>query len=195
MTKRIYVLNGHPADTSLNRVLAVSYVEGATDMGLEVRLTHLHDLDFDSDWGRSGYGDPKPLETVLEQVIADIEWAEHFVLITPMWWGGLPAKLKGLFDRILLPGRAFDTRNPGLLFPAPMLKGRTARVILTSDTPNWFLGLVYRNALPRQIRDQILGFVGIKPTKFTHLAGASKATSGVVDRWITRVTKLGAAAA
>lgn len=195
MTKRIFVLNGHPAEASLNRALAESYVGGAQASGLEVRLTHLHDLDFDSDWGRSGYANPKTLEDVLEQVISDIEWAEHFVLITPMWWGGLPAKLKGLFDRILLPGRAFDPRNPGLFFPAPMLTGRTARVILTSDTPKWFLGLAYRNALPRQIKDQILGFVGIKPTKFTHFAAASHAEVAVINRWLAKTERLGAAAA
>ena len=31
-----------------------------------------------------------------------LTWAEHVVLILPMWWGGLPAKTKGLFDRTLL---------------------------------------------------------------------------------------------
>ncbi|MDN3719732.1 NAD(P)H-dependent oxidoreductase [Roseibium salinum] len=34
-------------------------------------------------------------------------WCEHFVVVHPLWWGGLPAKLKGVFDRILLPGMAF----------------------------------------------------------------------------------------
>ncbi len=75
-----------------------------------------------------------------------------------------------------------------------MLTGRTARVILTSDTPGWFMRLIYRQALIRQVRDQILGFVGFKPTRFTYFAGASEPKPGSVDRWISKVARIGAEA-
>ena len=46
----------------------------------------------------------------------------------------MPAKLKGLFDRALLPGRAFDTRDTDWMgMPTPMLSGRTGRVIVTEQ--------------------------------------------------------------
>jgi len=195
-SKRIYVLNGHPAENSLNRTLAESYAQAARDAGHQVRLTHLHSLQFDPDFEFGGYDSHKPLEQGLEQVLADIEWSQHMVLTTPMWWGGLPAKLKGLFDRALLPGRTFDTRNTDWMgMPTPMLSGRTGRVILTSDTPGWFMRWIYRNALLRQLRDQIFGFVGIKPARITYFSGASHPKTGVVDRWISEVRKRGAAAA
>ena len=146
--KRIFILNGHPAETSLNRTLAETYAEAALQAGHEVRLTHLHDLNFDPDFGFGGYDKQKPLEPELEQVLQDIEWSEHFVVTTPMWWGGLPAKLKGLFDRAFLPGRTFNTRKTDWMgMPTPMLSGRTGRVIITSDTPGWFLRWVYHNAM------------------------------------------------
>jgi putative NADPH-quinone reductase len=194
--KRIFILNGHPAESSLNRALAETYAEAARDAGHEVRLTALHDLKFDPDYEFSGYDTHKPLEAGLEQVAQDIEWSEHMVLITPMWWGGLPAKLKGLFDRVLLPGRAFSTRQTDWMgMPVPMLTGRTGRVIITSDTPGWFQRWIYRNAMARQLRDQIFGFVGIKPARFTHFAGASKPKPGVVERWLDEVRNYGAIAA
>lgn len=121
----------------------------------------------------------------------NLEWTDHFVLITPMWWGGLPAKLEGLLDRILLPGKAFDTRNPKWGLPAPMLTGRSARIVITSDTPGWFLWLAYRNALIRQLRGQILNYVGIKPSRFTHFVGASHPKPGIVDAWLKQMRKLG----
>ncbi|MEM9140481.1 MAG: NAD(P)H-dependent oxidoreductase [Pseudomonadota bacterium] len=193
--KRIYILNGHPAEQSLNRALAESYADAARRAGHDVRITHLHDLSFDPDFEFGGYREIKPLEDGLEQVIADIEWSEHVVVTTPMWWGGLPAKLKGLFDRVLLPGRAFNTRETtwaGL--PKPMLEGRTGRVIMTSDTPGWFMRWIYHNAMLRQIRDQILGFVGIE-TRVTYFAGASHPKDGLVGRWVAKVQGLGAMAA
>lgn len=194
--KRIFILNGHPAAASLNRALAETYADAAREAGHEVRVTHLNDLSFDADYGFSGYVNQKPLEPAIEEVLENIEWSEHMVLTTPMWWGGLPGKLKGLFDRILLPGRAFSTRETNWLgFPSPMLGGRTGRVIMTSDTPNWFMRWIYHNAMLRQLRDQILGFVGIKPARMTHFSGASHPKPGLVDTWMAQVRNFGAAAA
>lgn len=192
---RILVLDGHPAARSLCRSLAESYVRGAEDAGHELRHVHLHDLRFDSDFGLAGYSQVKPLEPDLEGLLAHLDWCEHLVLVTPMWWGGLPAKLKGLFDRALLPGRAFDTRHTRMGMPRPMLTGRSARVILTSDTPGWFLRLFYRNALVWQLRGQILGFVGIRPARFSHFSPASHADNALAGRWLGEAFRLGAHAA
>ncbi|PTQ68891.1 NAD(P)H-dependent oxidoreductase [Celeribacter persicus] len=191
--KRIYILNGHPAANSLSRTLAESYARAAEAAGYDLRIHHLSDLHFDMDFERAGYKDIKPLEPDLEEVLAHIDWAEHVVLFTPMWWGSLPAKLKGLIDRAFLPGRAFDTRHPNRFgMPRPMLTGRSGRVVITSDTPTWFLWLAYRNPVAATLKGHILGFVGIKPVKLTQLAGASEATPGKVVRWRKKVEALGA---
>jgi NAD(P)H dehydrogenase (quinone) len=193
---RILVLDGHPASASLCRSLAQSYADAAREAGHELRFTHLHDLAFDSDFGLAGYEVTKPLEPALEQFLEDLTWCSHFVLVTPMWWGGLPARLKGLFDRSLLPGRAFDTRNPGWTgMPRPMMGGRTARVVITADTPSLFLRLLYRNALIWQLRGQILHFVGLRPARFTLFAPASHPARGRVLQWLETVRRLGARAA
>ncbi|MBJ6373028.1 NAD(P)H-dependent oxidoreductase [Sedimentitalea arenosa] len=195
-SRKIFVLDGHPAKTSLSREFAERYADAARHAGHEVRITHLSELVFDEDFGQGNYENFKPLEPVLEQVMEDIEWSEHLVLTSPMWWGGLPARLKGLIDRAFVPGRAFDPRNTTLSgMPSPMLTGRSARVILTSDTPGWVMRLLYRRALIWQMRGQILGFVGFKPTRFTYFAGASYPKPGMVERWIGQVERIGAAAA
>ncbi|WP_197916764.1 NAD(P)H-dependent oxidoreductase [Thiosulfatihalobacter marinus] len=193
--KRIFVLDGHPAASSLTRSLAESYANAARGAGHQVRLTHLHDLEFDPDYGFGGYVNQKPLEPGLEQVLQDIEWAEHVVMATPVWWGGFPAKLKGLIDRAFLPGRTFDTRKTTAIgLPAPLLTGRTGRVLMLSDTPNWVFRLFYRNALMVQLRGQVLGFVGIRPLKITQFAGASHPRDGVVQKWLQRAAAIGAIA-
>ena len=194
--KRIFILNGHPAEHSLSRTLVEAYADAARQAGHEVRITHLHDLHFDGDFEWVNFEHPKPLEPALEQWLQDLSWSEHFMMSTPMWWGGLPAKLKGLFDRALLPGRTFDTRKKTLLgLPTPMLTGRTARVVITSDTPGWFMRLAYKNALLWQVRRQILEFVGLKPTRLTHLGPASEAKPEQVQRWVKQIQQLGAQAA
>jgi NAD(P)H dehydrogenase (quinone) len=76
-----------------------------------------------------------------------------------------------------------------------MLSERTGRVIMTSDTPTLFMRWIYHNAMLRQLRDQILGFVGIKPARFTHFSGASHPKPDMVERWIAEVKGYGAIAA
>ncbi|PSL21357.1 NAD(P)H-dependent oxidoreductase [Shimia abyssi] len=194
--KRVFVLNGHPAAESLTGNMAKVYADAAARAGHDVRLVNLHDLQFDPDYGFGGYVNKKPLEPALEQVMADIEWSEHVVVATPVWWGGVPAKLKGLFDRALLPGFAFDTRKTTRMgLPAPLLGGRTGRILMMSDTPGWLFRLLYRNALMVQMRGQILGFVGIKPLRISQFSGASHPKDGVVKKWSRTVARIGAAAA
>lgn len=190
--KRILVTNGHPAEKSLSKLITQTYAEAAQAAGHDVRIMHLDTMTFDPDHGFAGYAQHKPLEPALKSFRQNIEWANHIVLITPMWWGGLPAKLKGLIDRTFLPGWAFDTsRRTKVGMPAPLLSGRTGRAIVTSDTPNLFFGLLYRKALLRQIKGQIFHFVGIKPARITHFAPASKADADQIASWMDVIRTLG----
>lgn len=189
--RKIYVLNGHPGETSLSRRIAETYVDAAQAAGHEVRLTHLRDLTFDPDHGFAGYGQHKPLEPCLLAFREDVDWADHIIMTTPMWWGGLPAKLKGLIDRTFLPGWAFDSRQRTAIgMPLPLLTGKTARAFVTSDSPDFFFGLLYRKALLRQIKGQIFEFSGIKPARITHFAPAGHADEKKVGPWLSTVRTL-----
>lgn len=192
MRERIFILNGHPGPSSITRQALDRYAQAAREVGHEVRLSHLHELSFDPDRGQAGYLNPKPLEPVLEEALLNLEWCSHFVLAFPLWWGGLPAKLKGWIDRVLVNGRAFTTeKTTPLGLPAPLLQGRSARVLITSDTPRSFMWLAYRDAIMRQLKGQILGFVGFKPVKITFFAPASDPKPGSVEGLFAQMDRLG----
>jgi len=196
LTRKILILNGHPGDRSLSKSLSTAYRDAASTQGHEVRWHDVSEMEFDMDYGVGGYSNAKPLEVPLEQFLSDLEWADHVVVATPLWWGALPAKLKGLFDRALLPGRAFDTRNTSLMgVPLPLLTGKTARVLLTSDTPSIYLRLFYGNAIKKILSRQILGFIGVKPTRFTAFASATGASAETVEKWMRKASDLGRRAA
>lgn len=193
-SRKILVLDGHPAERSLSRLFAETYKKAARTAGYEVRLTHLSGMSFDIDFGQGNYASFKPLEPVLQTFMDDVQWADHMVIVAPMWWGGLPAKTKGLFDRAFVPGLAFNPRIKKLGMPTPMLGGRTGRLIITSDTPHWFLRLVYRSAILHMLHGQLLKFVGIKPRKPLWFSGASEADKGTIARWVSQVEKIAAQA-
>ena len=161
MAKKILVLDGHPARESFCGALATQYAAAATQKGHDVRVVRLADLSFDPDLGTSSFSKIKPLEDDLEAFWESLQWCDHFVIAHPLWWGGLPAKLKGLIDRVLLPGKAFQY-VPGKALPAKLMSGRTSEVLVTSDTPGWAFRLMYSLAIRKQMKRQILDFCGLK---------------------------------
>jgi NAD(P)H dehydrogenase (quinone) len=132
-----------------------------------------------------GYRQIQPLEPGLVEVREAITWAEHIVLVFPLWWGGLPALLKGFFDRAFLPGYAFKYRPNSQLWDK-LLAGRSAQAFVTADTPNWFYTLAYWRPLHLQLRRTILGFSGIKlfaPVRFASEPQRAK--------WLAQVRRAG----
>jgi NAD(P)H dehydrogenase (quinone) len=195
MSRRILIADLHPGRLSLSAALAQAYATGAADKGHEVRTASLSEMAFNPDFGQSGFRNAPALEPDLDRFREDLTWAQHVVFVTPMWWGGLPAKAKGLFDRSFLPGYAFDPRQRRMGLPKPLLTGRTARVILTSDTPGWAFWLMYRQALKQQLYRQILRYVGLKPVGLTHFSPVEHSNPDIRGRWLADTRLLGTRAA
>ena len=96
-----------------------------------------------------------------------VTWADHLIFIYPIWWGGMPAILKGFVDRVLVKGFAYDySDNP---IPHALLKGRTGWVITTHDTVGFFARLFMQD-YGRVLARHILRMVGIKPVQQSQLA-------------------------
>ena len=161
MSKRVLVILGHPSTDSFCSAVANTYVEAAIGVGHDVRLIQLGTLRFDPVL-HEGYKQIQALEPDLLNAQADITWAEHVVWVFPIWWGGIPALMKGFIDRIFLPGFAFQYRQ-GKAFPEPLLKGRSAHLLITMDTPPWYFRWIYRMPGVHQMRKTTLRFCGIKP--------------------------------
>lgn len=54
-----------------------------------------------------------------------------------MRWGAATAKLRSLIERTFLPGIALAYEDDGH-FPKKLFECRTARVLITTDTPRWY---------------------------------------------------------
>ncbi|KZY11340.1 NADPH:quinone reductase, partial [Alcanivorax sp. HI0035] len=166
--------------------LADRYAESAEQAGNEVRYFRLGEIEFDPVL-RHGYNRRQELEPGLLDIQSAITWSEHVVLVFPVWWGSMPAIMKGMFDRLFLPGYAFKYRENSQLWDK-LLVGRSAHVITTMDTPPWYFRLVYRNPAHNQIRRTILEFVGIKPVEITVLGPVRGASDGKRQTWLDRVS-------
>ena len=190
--KRMLVINGNPKKNSLCRALAESYAAGAQKSGCQVDVEHVADFEFDPIL-KSGYESTQTLEDSLADLKNKIEKAEHVVIVYPVWWGSVPAGLKGILDRVLLPGFAFKYEK-GDVLPKRLLKGRTARIILTMDTPVWYYKLVYGAPATKMMKKTVLEFCGFSPVKVTQFGSVLKSSEKQRQKWVAKVNRQGALA-
>lgn len=187
--KRILMILGTPKSTGLCHALADAYVQGARSEGHVVRLLQLGELEFDPVL-HDGYDQGQTLEPDLLEAQRLIHWAEHLVFVYPVWWGGLPALLKGFFDRVFLPGFAFRYRGQSQLWDK-LLSGRTADLLVTLDTPPWYFRWMYGAPAHRQMTRTILGFSGIKTRRLAEFAPVRPSSEEQRQGWLRRAEMLG----
>lgn len=96
---------------------------------------------------RAGEGHPAP---DLAPHLAALQAAEGLVLIYPTWWYGLPALLKGWFDRVWQPGVAF-TLEDGVFQTHTLARLTRFAAIPTYGSPRLFIERIVGDPARRQL--------------------------------------------
>ncbi len=189
MPKKILVIDGHPDPESYIRALANAYVGGAKKSGADVQLLSIRDLEFNPNL-QFGYRKRTELEPDLLQAQELLKWADHLVWVHPVWWGSVPAIMKGFIDRVLLPGYAFKKRE-GSIWWDQFFKGRSARIICTLDQPAWFYYLRFRAPSINAMRGLTMNFIGVNKVRTTTIGPIRLSTDEFRAKWLDKVGKLG----
>ncbi len=120
---------------------------------------------------------------------------EKLIFIFPLWWDGVPAILKGFFDRVLTSGFAFNYKKlPFSMFgedakPVGLLTGKKALILSTSGSQKWTSRLILGNRGYKVVTKDILGFCGIKSKVFQ--VGGCKRLTDKKKNEITRNVRRG----
>lgn len=188
--KRILMIFGTPKVDSFCHALGEAYTQGARAEGHVVRQLKLGELRFDPIL-HAGYDQNQPLEPDLLEAQRLIHWAQHLVFVYPVWWGSVPALLKGFLDRVLLPGFAFKYRDARSLRWDKLLRGRSADLLVTLDTPPWYFRWVHGAPAHRQMIRTTLGFCGVKTQRLLACAPLRTSREEQRQRWLRKAEQLG----
>ena len=190
MTARILILNGHPDPVrkGLCHALADAYGAGAVEGGHEMRRLDIATLDFGFVHSQAEFengGAPADIEAAQ----ASIKWASHVVVIFPLWLGDVPAVLKAFLEQTLRPGFAYAYRPSG--FPEMLLKGRSARVVVTMGMPALVYRWYFRAHGLKSLKRNILRFVGFSPVRDTMLGSVGTRSKEKISSWFDDMKALG----
>ena len=189
MARRIVIIQGHPdpAGDRFCHALADTYAAGAEAAGLEVKRIEVAKLEFPLLRTQADFekGSPSPQVAATQEAI---RWAEHLVIVYPLWLGMMPALLKGFFEQVFRPGFAHRTDARGW---EALLKGRSARIVVTMGMPaliyRWYFGAHGLKSLERSI----LRFVGIKPIRETLIGMVGSPNERKSKTWLEKLRALG----
>jgi NAD(P)H dehydrogenase (quinone) len=186
---RVLIIIGHPDKESFNFGLAEAYKKGAISSGSVIKEIVVCDLNFNPNL-QYGYRKRTELEPDLLDAQEKIKWADHLVWIYPVWWGSIPAILKGFIDRVFLPGFAYQKREKSN-FCDKLLKNKSARIISTLDQPAWYYWLMYGQPSNNAMKKLTLKFSGINPVKITTIGPIRLSKEEFRQKWLDKIEMLG----
>lgn len=187
---RILVLYCHPVETSFHAALHAQVVQALREAGHEVDDCDLYAEGFNpvlSREERLQYRDTTCNTAGVADYVDRLRAAQGLVLCTPIWCFGLPAMLKGFFDRVFVPGVAFDISDPAHVRPGLDHLQHIAGVV-TYGRPRWMawaMGDPPRKVVRRYLR----ALCGPRPRIDYHACyHMNTATRAELQAFIQRVT-------
>jgi putative NADPH-quinone reductase len=167
---RVLVLYAHPVETSFNAALHRQVVASLREAGHEVDDCDLYAENFNPVMSREerlSYHDTDVNQQPVASYVERLKRADAIVLVFPVWCFGLPAILKGWFDRVLMPGVSFDISDPANVKPA-LTHLKKIAAVTTYGRPRWMA--LYMGDPPRRVIKRYLGALTGRRTTIDYLA-------------------------
>src|SRR5882672_8880486 len=191
-SRKIFLLLGHPDKSGFSGAVADAYEAGAKEAGHTIVRMNLGEMQFDPIL-HQGYRAMQELEPDLKAFQQHVSENDHFVIVYPVWWVGMPALLKGLFDRAWLPGSAFRyMRMPSgkrSIFWHRMYRGKSSRIFMSSGTQPLLVRFLPGN-VNAQLKWGILWFAGFS-VRTRWFGPSENIPEARKARWLAEVKELG----
>ena len=174
---RHLVIAAHPSTKSFNHSVVEAYTSALVERKHRVECRDLYAANFNPvlsarDLAAIGHG--KASKDIREEQAA-MRRADVVTLISPLWWSGFPAMLKGYLDRVFCEGFAYVIKHGEYL---PGLAGKKGVIITTSGASKEELKSGGTLRAIRTIYDVgLMQFCGIEMVQHLYLSGIDPAMS------------------
>jgi len=188
---RVLVIYAHPLEESFAGALHRAVLAALKGGGHEVDDCDLYALGFDpvlSAAERESYNTPSPDLSAVAEHVARLQAADALVLCFPTWWYGMPAILKGYFDRVWAQGVAFRLPEGGGAILPGLANIKKLWVVTTYGAPWWLIRLVLRDPVRAVILGGLARLCGPRvETRFLALYNIDAATRAKCAGFLARV--------
>ena len=144
----ILILFCHPSQDSFSAHVLSSVRDKLTSAGHNCVVRDLYADQFDpvltlGEW--TEYEKAGVQDLGLKPYVSDLSRCEGLLLIFPTWWYGMPAMLKGYFDRVWIPGTAFGFGEDRAIDTTALRHITRFVVVTTYGSPWWWIKIWLRD--------------------------------------------------
>jgi len=191
---RILLVLAHPLSDSFAASLAGTIERRLTENGHTVDLLDLYREGFDprlTESERARYFEPDYDPAEAGPFVSQLKQADGIVLVFPQWWFNFPAILKGFFDRVFVPGVAFENDTAGGRIQPRLGNIRLFWAFTTTGSPWWVVNLYMGNPVRKLLKRGIAAFCA-KGVDFriVNLYDMDRADEGKRRAHVARIEKL-----
>ncbi len=191
MPKHVVIIQGHPdaEHRHFGHALADEYAKGCEDGGHEARRIEVAQLDFPLLRTKEDFERGTPPDSI-KQAQDAIKWADHLVIIYPLWLGSMPALLKAFLEQVLRPGFAFEYQKPGGM-AKKLLTGKSARIVITMGMPAFVYRWIFFAHSLKSLKRNTFWFCGVGPVKSTIIGSIEGLSEKQRMEWLDELRGLG----
>ena len=185
------IIYNHPHEGSFCSAIRDAVESGLHKGGHEYKTINLDKDGFDPvmrekdlaafvQAGRIGEDGLDGVDPIVLRYMKKLRWAEHIVMIFPIWWMTMPAMMKGFVDKVIFPGVVYKMEGGNLV---SMLSGlKQVTVITTMNTPQDVYKEVFGNSIEGSLIKGTFNKIGIHDIRWISLNKVKQ--SGDEKRWL-----------
>ncbi|MBT8115275.1 MAG: NAD(P)H-dependent oxidoreductase [Arenicella sp.] len=189
--RNILIIQGHPdaKQTHFCHAIAEKYASAAHSASHAIQQITVAELDFPILRTQQDFDQGEPCDDI-KHAQAQIKWADHVLVIYPLWLGDMPALLKGFFEQAFRPGFALEQTEGGKSF-TKLLAGKSARIVVTMGMPAFVYRWFFKAHTVKNLKRNILTFCGFSPVNTTLIGSVYAGNDDALYDALSNIAHLG----
>ncbi|WP_278550005.1 NAD(P)H-dependent oxidoreductase [Cloacibacillus evryensis] len=184
------IVCAHPYEKSYNRAILDTVIKSLAAKDREYALIDLYEDNFDPVLTKKElavYGTGKFISPLVGKYNKILDDTERMILIFPIWWYDFPAIMKGFFDKVMLPGSAYNSTDKGL---AAVRDIKETLIITTSAAATDALVNKLGDTVNRMMIDTVFKAVGLNGARWENLGAVGKSTFGERMDFLAKISSI-----
>ncbi len=180
----ITIVLAHPWHGSFNKAIVDTLVSKYKEEGKECQIIDLHKDKFNPSYDEkdlANYNKGTTDDPIVLKYQEILKNTSHVIFVFPIWWGTMPAILKGFFDKVMLLNFAFNYENGW----TPLLGIEKGTVITTSQSPT----AMYKTVIEDTFIPHIMGGIGVSNVSWFNCENVSKSERQYKTDFLTKLQK------
>lgn len=185
------IVYAHPYEKSFNHATLEVLTDSLKKQNIEYSVIDLHADNFNPAYDKEElqlFYSGKTHDPLVTKYQELVKKADHLVFIFPIWWGDLPAIVKGFFDKVMKKDFAYVPSKMGLTGTLTHIK--KAYVFTSASSPKWFITLFGGNAIKATFIRASLKTIGIKKVKWYHISFMNAKTLELRQKYLAKIANI-----